>query len=109
MLVPCVLQFRVTDSATGMLRDAYLGDHRQVDAKLQSQKAEMDKVNHHILTLRKNVSASPHILLWIHAWQLVLHRLLTLCGLVGWGVRWRRWCLRRPWRGTGWMRAERSP
>lgn len=56
MLVPCVLQFRVTDSATGMLRDAYLGDHRQVDAKLQSQKAEMDKVNHHILTLRKNVS-----------------------------------------------------
>ena len=50
------LQFRVVDMSTGQPREMQLTDYRQIENKLQSQRADMEKVNTHIGSLRQAVS-----------------------------------------------------
>lgn len=47
----------MTDTSTGQPREALLTDHRMVEAKLQSQQAEMGRVKEHLEMLGRSVRA----------------------------------------------------
>lgn len=53
------MQFRVIDQSTGVAREVLLTDHKSIEMKLQSQRADMERIEKHIVTLRQSVSPPP--------------------------------------------------